>query len=72
MTLLIFGMWFYHQVDDGAFVGLLENVDRALMEKGLFICTDIFNCVLPFHPAPHVRFRNLEAYENILCPKVIS
>ncbi|MCB0595915.1 MAG: class I SAM-dependent methyltransferase [Lewinellaceae bacterium] len=59
----------YHQVDDGAFVRLLENVDRALMEKGLFICTDIFNCALPFSPAPHVRFRNLEAYENILLPK---
>ncbi|MCB9294327.1 MAG: methyltransferase domain-containing protein [Lewinellaceae bacterium] len=59
----------YHQVDEEAFIRFLVNVSNGLKEGGLFICNDLFNSPSAFSPAPHVRFRPLGMYEQILSSK---
>nr|WP_170110707.1 class I SAM-dependent methyltransferase [Flavilitoribacter nigricans] len=56
----------YHQPEASAFHKFLTNVAAYCKPGGYFICSDGFALPREVSPAPHVKFRNLNVYRNIM------
>ena len=57
---------FFHQVDDARFARFLNNIGSVSVSGTMLLATDILVSPYAMQVAPHVKFRPLAAYQEVL------